>query len=302
MAMKRLVLDFDMLVERRLDRAEMLLRIAARDRVAAAVLDAATGELVLVPNQPTGWGSIPVALSPDGRTVLYRADNERTGARSLCVITLATGERRWFETSGDDFDVTAATSPDGRNIATITAVIGPGHSDSEDNRVAVDLIQLLPEERRRLWSTPGQSGDSSIHWSPDSRLVAASYITPDEEYTTVVIDIDARTTRRYPGAQLPFASNGTWLGDREFVYFTFDGVVTAHLDYGKHPLPPLGGPGGVPMAFTPGRIIRAAPAAPDSSSADVITTTIDGSDPQTIIAVRPAHHITLIDIAPSAAT
>jgi hypothetical protein len=126
----------------------------------------------------------------------------------------------------------------------------------------------------------------------------------DEQYATVVIDVETESTRRYGGAQIAFASNGAWLGDREFVCFTLhDGAFAAHLDHGKRPLP-LSlrlEDHGLPMAFAGDRIIWVAPVR-SSESADVVTTNLDGSSPQSLITARPARTITPVDIAPNAAT
>lgn len=226
------------------------------------------------------------------------------GRRRLCLVTLATGAQRWFDPlDGPGFDVTAAMSSDGRTIATITTDESPGRRNTVDSSiVAVDLIDMATATRRRLWSTPGTTGDSVVSWSPDGRLIAASYLTLDEQYQTVVLNPDDRSVRRYDGGSLPFAPNGVWLGDREFVYFTLHGgPFTAHLDHGDRLLP-LPQPlrleeHGLPMAFVGDRMVWVAPLFQHSESADVVTTNLDGSDPRTIVTARPPRTITFVDIA-----
>jgi hypothetical protein len=63
-------------------------------------------------------------------------------------------------------DVTAAMSPNGHTIATITTGDDPDHPDAfNSSAVAVDLIDVTTGRRRRLWSAPGEAGDSAVSWS-----------------------------------------------------------------------------------------------------------------------------------------
>jgi hypothetical protein len=291
-------LNFGGLVEQRLERARMILGLVDESGFAPVVLDAASGEFVLVPNRPRGPGTAPLALAPDGRTVLLRARREDPGYSGLCQITLATGQRRWFEADSGAIDRRAAMSPDGRTIATVTTDIDPIHPDDPDAGIAtVDLIDVATGQRHRHWSTPGGwSQESNVSWSPNGQLVAASYLTMDDQFATIVIDIQTGPLRHYDRTFILSSSNGVWLNDRELTYINDDfDLVADHLDNGARILTTKAGARAV--AVVNEQIIWLAPLPQDAESADLLTTDLDKANPRTLVTVRPPRMIVTFDIA-----
>jgi WD40 repeat protein len=157
---------------------------------ALALADPATGEFTRLPPMPPGWAVRSFAPAPGGTAVLFAAHAHDGSYSGVCLLTLATGEQRWFADT-DQTVAYAALSPDGRTIATLGG--------------ALRLIDVATAAERTLWTGPG--GEGGLSWSPDGAQLAAG----DE---TAVVVLDAATGEvlgRHPEMEILPCPNGAWL-------------------------------------------------------------------------------------------
>jgi hypothetical protein len=249
------------------------------------VHDPATDTFVVLPGR--AGGGVPIALSPDGRRMVLRP--ERTDGFGLC--TLATGQTRWFPASGTDH--AAAVSPAGDAVATLTT--------TTSGLAAVDLTMLSGPERRRLWSVAGGwTGETTISWSPDGSLIAATYNSEDDEWAAVILDADGAVVAHLPGTVTLPGPNGAWLDDRRLLCVD-DDLNLSIVDVSASARTPVDHRGRVPLALVGRELVTALGTTPDGDTHLVARRLVDASGaldpapPRPFLTVRPEHLVRAFD-------
>jgi len=266
--------------------ADLLLELYRPDGGQHTVVhDPATDAFVALP----GWaeGGLAVALSPDGRRVMLRP--QRPGGFGMC--TLATGQTQWFPASG--WDHAAAVAPAGDAVATLTT--------TTSGVAAVDLTVLPGPERRRLWSIAGGwSGETTISWSPDGSLIAATYNSEDDEWATVILDADGAVVTHLPETITLPGPNGAWLDDRRL--FCVDNPMDLSIvDVRASTRTPVGYRGRVPFALVGRELVIGLGTTPDGNTHLVARRLVDASgavDPapsRPFLTVHPTHPVRVFD-------
>jgi WD40 repeat protein len=133
--------------------------------------------------------------------------------RGVCITTLLDGRQRWFDAPDQRIDQDVALSPDGGTAAVLTG---------DEEEAIIGLLDPATGRRRDLWRAAGAaSWESGLRWSPDGRLIAATYMIWDDErdddaLSTVVIDAADGGVRAGPLVRTHVL--GGWLGDRLLSY------------------------------------------------------------------------------------
>ncbi|SEG92890.1 hypothetical protein SAMN04489712_1362 [Thermomonospora echinospora] len=275
----------DALPERRVERACLVLGLHRRHDTVVAVLDADAGEFVRVPEIEDGLHSL--ALYRDGTRLLLGRSG---GGHSL--LTLATG---WRQPLPGEPGL-AAPSPDGRDLA----VLSPGTDEVGDDTVSVSVSRIGTPGARRLWRAPGGwSEESAINWSPDGRLLAATYLDPDEEIAAVILDAaDGTVLGHHPQMGTVGGPGGAWLSERGLLlydeYAGDDEAWTLQDPYNGGSRGPDRLPGAL-MAVVGDRIIRYVH---DAGFLRFVTTDMDGGGLRPFITVPPGSTFWRLDVAP----
>ncbi|WP_243790990.1 S9 family peptidase [Saccharopolyspora gloriosae] len=119
-----------------------------------------------------------------GLVVSTNADRDHVG---VARIDPRTGERTWLVTS-EEHDLLGWLSPDGRTLLVQANEDGAGRLALHDARTG---------ELRRSVPLPGDGWCSfplpSPVWSPDSRIIALSYSSPEVPGDVLVIDVERET-------------------------------------------------------------------------------------------------------------
>src|SRR5207248_3840963 len=96
----------------------------------------------------------------------------------LLLHTMATGASELIAHVHGHHDTCAAFAPDGRTIAALAR-----HED----QAVLCTVDLTTGSRRPLWSRAGAaSADPVVTWSPDGRFIAATYLTAEDDFATIV--------------------------------------------------------------------------------------------------------------------
>ncbi|MEV4365341.1 hypothetical protein [Nonomuraea sp. NPDC049625] len=267
------------------------------DRDAVLVLDADSDEFVTVPGLPAHLSRNTVSLSSDGtRLVFLSRQDDGAGPTRVVLHELATGARQEFVSDGF---VRAALSPDGSRIAVLADLSnGPGIPGVGDEIAGIVLIETATDARQPLWSAEGYWQEDAISWSPDGRLLAATYLTLDDVITTVVLDLSGKVIGVHEDRVALPGAHSVWTSDREL-------IVYPEPD-DESPLIAIDVPTGSErrftrrnfsgyLAITDGRVVR-----PGSSPERVVTTDLNDTDERPFLTFRPAVSIEAIDIVPSA--
>ncbi|MER6004424.1 hypothetical protein ACWDRB_40640 [Nonomuraea sp. NPDC003707] len=267
------------------------------DRDAVLVLDADSDEFVTVPGLPAHLSRNTVSLSSDGtRLVFLSRQDDGAGPTRVVLHELATGARQEFVSDGF---VRAALSPDGSRIAVLADLSnGPGIPGVGDEIAGIVLIETATDARQPLWSAEGYWQEDAISWSPDGRLLAATYLTLDDVITTVVLDLSGKVIGVHEDRVALPGAHSVWTSDREL-------IVYPEPD-DESPLIAIDVPTGSErrftrrnfsgyLAITGGRVVR-----PGSSPERVVTTDLNDTDERPFLTFRPAVSIEAIDIVPSA--
>ncbi|MFI9848398.1 hypothetical protein ACIHFD_66115 [Nonomuraea sp. NPDC051941] len=267
------------------------------DRDAVLVLDADSDEFVTVPGLPAHLSRNTVSLSSDGtRLVFLSRQDDGAGPTRVVLHELATGARQEFVSDGF---VRAALSPDGSRIAVLADLSnGPGIPGVGDEIAGIVLIETATDARQPLWSAEGYWQEDAISWSPDGRLLAATYLTLDDIITTVVLDLSGKVIGVHEDRVALPGAHSVWTSDREL-------IVYPEPD-DESPLIAIDVPTGSErrftrrnfsayLAITGGRVVR-----PGSSPERVVTTDLNDTDERPFLTFRPAVSIEAIDIVPSA--
>ncbi|MET9249205.1 hypothetical protein [Nonomuraea sp. NPDC003709] len=267
------------------------------DRDAVLVLDADSDEFVTVPGLPAHLSRNTVSLSSDGtRLVFLSRQDDGAGPTRVVLHELATGARQEFVSDGF---VRAALSPDGSRIAVLADLSnGPGIPGVGDEIAGIVLIETATDARQPLWSAEGYWQEDAISWSPDGRLLAATYLTLDDVITTVVLDLSGKVIGVHEDRVALPGAHSVWTSDREL-------IVYPEPD-DESPLIAIDVPTGSErrftrrnfsayLAITGGRVVR-----PGSSPERIVTTDLNDTDERPFLTFRPAVSIEAIDIVPSA--
>jgi hypothetical protein len=283
----------------RVGRARLVLAARLSPRPSVVVQDADSGDFVEVPGLPTDPHTRPLALSPAGDRLLLLAPHEGRRFGGLCLHTLATGEQRWFSAQADGQDWLAGISPDGRTIATLTTDVRP------DQSAAINVIDVASGRRRRLTSLLPDSGyslESRVCWSPDGQLVAVTYLAPkfgeaeDEDLATIVVDTDGAVLAHHQFMGI-LNSSSSWAADRELVcYVLYDEEGLYLLDV-QHNTKRLISHDYSIWGVLDGRLVRKLPWNPGEPTR-LVTTNLDGTDQQPLLAIQPHTSIELFGCAP----
>ncbi|MGW4892753.1 TolB family protein [Kitasatospora sp. NPDC004240] len=280
----------DSLKERRIGRARFMAQLTAPDGTGTLVAqDADGGELVRVADVPGGAAARPLALSWDGTRALVRTGPAERPDRDLVLFTLATGERHSHDATAEGGTEFAALSPDGRTLATLTG---------DDVRVGV--LDLATGARRRIWSAPGWATvEASVSWSPDGRLIAATYVSEEDVAATIVLSAeDGAEVAHYEGLLTVASPNGTWSGPRELLLLEEDPeepvapVLLRDVTSGatrRFDRDPQDA-GGL-HALAGGRLVELRPG--DGLYAHLL----DGSDPRPVLGPGPGYTVGFFDIS-----
>ncbi|GAA1815658.1 hypothetical protein GCM10009682_40730 [Luedemannella flava] len=158
-------------------------------------------------------------LSYSGRKILFDASADATSTQArLCLLDLPTGQCDWFVLSHcEPRNTMAALSPDEQKIAVLS---------SADDRARVDVIDIASRTGARLWTADDESWstwESSISWSPDSKLLAATILwfdhveTHDSQDAVVVLS----TADGSPQHRYDFHGHLGWLNDRDLGMYDY---------------------------------------------------------------------------------
>ena len=223
------------LPERPVQQAGVLLSVTHAAGSLALVLDLATDEFVRVPGLPRGPRAQALCMARDGSQIIVLSPEHGTDG-ALCLHTLATGHQTWFHTPTGEQFVAAARAPDGHQIVALCTADDPdNHDDYEDSPglSLINVIDVATHQTRRMWQTSGGcSQESTIAWSPDGTLLAATYFDPEQELASVVINAATGTEiARYPGARILGSPSSTWHDDHDLIYLDTDfQILVADLD------------------------------------------------------------------------
>jgi hypothetical protein len=291
----------EQLPDRRIRRAGLLWEIGEL----CVAFDADIGEFARVPGRLPG--TTIRSLSADGTRMLLVASEGGNSAGNVCVLTFGNGEERWFDTPDYQIDQDAMLAPDGEMVAVLTS-----DEERDPGYAVVSLLDPTSGRRRRLWEAVGAaSWESRLCWSPDGRLIAATYMVWDDELdndalSTVVIDATDGTVRAGPFIRtfILGGSYATWLSDHELCYKgEYDELLRllrVDLNTGRIRTGPA--LTGRVWGIVDGRHIQEATNREDPTAAasEFYTTNIDGTDRSHLFTIHPKVKVGRFHLAPNA--
>jgi hypothetical protein len=239
------------------------------------------------------------ALSPSGDRVLMTRRSDAPRQDGFVAYTLASGEIHWYEAPGSGEDRAVAMSPVSDVVASIATV---------RDGVAVDLTQLAGPDRRRLWSSPGGwSAETTIAWSPDGTLISATYLEDDEDedWVSVVLDLDGTVITHLPATVTLPSSNGSWYSDRELFCVDSDTRLSI-MDVGAGTRTTAGRLGCIPWAFYAGEFYCPVEQTANDKRTQMSTASLSMApmaigQPHPYLAIHPHHLMWSVDVARSPA-
>ncbi len=297
-------IDIGSLGNRPFARTDMVLRLMARDgavqlvvrdastrRFAGLSLRSATRPTWLLPGVPDEAVIDLFALSPDGSRLLF--GDPAVGRYRLSLHALATGVGVTLPPSPGDDANAAAFAPDGDRIAVLAL---------DDDRATVTVLDVDGGRPRPLWATEGgTSAETVVSWSPDGGFLAVTYIDPEDADHTVVMDDAGTVVADIPQTAIAAGSRLGWTGDHDLLldyeFWENDDVspplVLADAATGARREVPQRDYSGV-LGALDGRVLRFV------KGGRVVSTALDGSDPQPVFDVGPDYEITFFDAIPGA--
>lgn len=284
------------------ERTDVVVGLTTRDGAVRLIArDAATGQFAGLSVTRAPGSSRPagvtdealvrlLALSPAGTHLLHRdpADGNRLALQALVsgtVVTLPPG-------LGGGANA-AAFAPDGKRIAELRRA---------GDKAVVAVLDVEGSRRSDLWSTEGgTSSDTVVSWSPDGRLLAVSYVDPDDFDHTVVMNGEGTAVMDFPQMAICGGSRLGWTGDHDLllIHESWEDldvpqpIVLADPATGERREVAQPQDLGVFGALD-GRVLRL------GDEGRVVSTAFDGSDPRPVLDVGPDHAITFLDAIPGA--
>jgi len=152
----------------------------------------------------------PLALDARGRRLLL-AQRPRPAASTWTLVEheISTGAQRRIPLPEDVLLVAAAWLDEKRVVVMSD---GEDPEDPDASVAVIEMLNLVSGEHRRVWATQGgSSGESGVACSPDGRLVAVTYLHPDDTSTTAVIDLAGNTVTSLEITEITPAGNQNWL-------------------------------------------------------------------------------------------
>ncbi|MFB9239655.1 hypothetical protein ACFFWC_29690 [Plantactinospora siamensis] len=182
------------------------------------VLDADSDDFVIVEGLPTHTRPGTLSLSFDGTHLVFLArQDDNSEPMRIVLHSLATGGR--WEAEAHEYRQ-AALAVDGTQVAVLAdASGGTAMAALGSESVGVILIDTATAKPRLLWSTDGYAEDSSISWSPDGQLLAATYLTLDDVLTTAVLDLSGTVIGLYPERVALPGAHSVWISNREIIVY-----------------------------------------------------------------------------------
>lgn len=167
-----------------------------------------------------------LAWSPDGRHIAFASSDPGTTA---IVVAAADGSGARPITGGDAFHDLPSWSPDGSLIAYRIVAL---------DRSSRSLAVARPdgsEETILVTVTGSEASLSRPSWSPDGTRLAVHQLLPDDPHA-IVVDLDGKVTRPWPGHATMFADNPVpWSPNgRSLALLSDDGVLVVDVD-GSNP-------------------------------------------------------------------
>jgi hypothetical protein len=204
--------------------------------------------------------------------------------------TFATRVNDVYASPPEQLDRCAVFAPDATMLATLA------HDD--ELTVTLDVVSVSTRARHRLWS--GDGGPSDLTWSPDGRHLAFTYVSAnDDASVTVIVTAEGVPVSQWHGMEIVNTSSNSWI-DAHQLLLAYDYAdveagdpILAIVNAATGDLQPIvttqhGGCLGAIAGRLIHRVYREG----------LITTNLDGTDPQPFLAVTPYAEISFLDIAP----
>jgi hypothetical protein len=167
----------------------------------------------------------------------------------------------------------------------------------EGDQAVLSTVDTSTGVRRRLWSRPGvASVDPAVTCAPDGGFVAATYLTPEDSFATVVVRRDGTVVAELDGFEIAGGSNRAWLHPHHLL------VGEEYSGEDPWPIIVLDPATGARRALTPtraggilgtlhGRLLQRV------NREGIFTSTLDGSDLQPLLLVGPPYDVAFFDTA-----
>ncbi len=277
--------DVGSLRVRSVDRADVLVHLRAQDGTTTlAVREAGTGRYAELPAPAVSSYAEPLALAADGSRILFQ-----TAARTRPVVHhLATGIAELLPHLERVHDRHAAFGADAGTVVTL--------ADEGDDAV-LSTVDTAGGVRRRLWSGPGTASvDPVVSCSPGGDFIAATYVTPEDSFATVVLRRDGTPAVKLEGTEISGGSNRAWLDPHHLL------VVEEYSDEDPWPIIVLDPATGRQRTLAPtragpilgtvgGRLLHRV------DGEGVFTSDLDGSDLRPLLVVGPRYEVAFFDTA-----
>src|SRR5699024_6042490 len=253
-------------------------------------------EFVLVPGLPDElWPSRYMSLSDDGSRLVG------TSHDWLFVQTLASGEICWLNKGGAGGRVMGSFTPDGSGAATV--MLADGEVTHGESLVSIDVFDWATGTSRTVWRSRGYLDTCRLAWSPDSRLLVASYLKPGDVLdTTIVVEVcSGRVVASFVDRCPMVNTHGAWIDANQFVAFPQADrgivcVVRIDAETGRVDEQLLPGLASSFVGFGAGRYVRRPRSTRQGGVAALYTTTLDGRDTQRLLTISPPTDIHVVDI------
>ena len=292
-------IQFELLHERSVARAKLLVEIGSETSSEVAVLDADNNDFVRLGGLPERSSVETISLSNDGTKLLasVRQKHSRLSSFQLIIHELDTGIQKFYATSGGGY-LLGSISPDGNHIAALN------DTSSEDAQAALDVIKVSTGERESVWTGDGWwETERAVNWSPDGSLVAATYLNANDELATLIIDPVAKIVQgMHVGYGLIQSSHGSWLANRELMVYSENEAELTSINIEKGSRRNFAWPSDrrdiFKMVYNRRLVWKAYSDPYESDRTLLYSTNLEGRDRQDFIIIRPVCGTISLDVAP----